>query len=275
MRHAGPTVRAALGSLALLAMAAVACDAEGAATPTPEAPPATVTASAATPAATATPSPTPTPEPLPPSTEWTWLVSKEHALPDGYAPDDLVTLPPEWRAPTGYAFSLRREPAEAAVEMLEAMRDAGLTAGVLSAYRSYDQQVAAHESLAARVGPELAARRSAPPGRSEHQLGSTLDFSTPSVGWEITADFDATPESAWLREHAHEYGFALSYPPDGETVTGYVFEPWHYRYVGDDHARRWKDSGLTLIEYLRLVEGASAPGEPREGDPLDASTPPD
>ena len=88
---------------------------------------------------------------------------------------------------------------------------------------------------------------SARPGQSEHQLGTTLDFDSRGgkAGWD------------WLEENAHHYGFALSYP-DAQAITGYIEEPWHYRYIGVAAAREWKESGLVLCEYLKLLQHRSA-----------------
>ncbi len=64
-------------------------------------------------------------------------------------------------------------------------------------------------------------------------------------------DFGGTPQGLWLAGNAHLYGFAMSYPEGGEEITGYIFEPWHYRYIGVEEATAWKSSGKTLKEYLQ------------------------
>jgi D-alanyl-D-alanine carboxypeptidase len=71
------------------------------------------------------------------------------------------------------------------------------------------------------------------------------------VGWGLHTRFAETAEGTWLRDHAHRFGFALSYPADGEALTGYVFEPWHFRYIGREEALRWYERGLPLLLYLR------------------------
>ena len=77
-----------------------------------------------------------------------------------------------------------------------------------------------------------------------------------AVGWELITAFGATADGKWLAAHAHEYGFAISYPPDGEAVTGYIYEPWHIRYVGKACAADWKASGAVLVQFLeRLAAG--------------------
>ena len=93
----------------------------------------------------------------------------------------------------------------------------------------------------------------AKPGYSEHQLGTTVDLSGSSINFaSASINFDNTPEDLWLRENAHLYGFIMSFPYGKDETTGYKYEPWHYRYVGKDVAKKIKNSGLTLVEYLRL-----------------------
>jgi D-alanyl-D-alanine carboxypeptidase len=181
------------------------------------------------------------------------VVSKQDPLPERFVPADLVTLPGSAVAPTAANDRLTRVAAEALLGLFVGAADAGLDIRVVSAYRSYEEQIAVHAQLAARVGAAQAARRSAPPGHSEHQLGTTADVSAASVGWGLSTRFADTAEGTWLREHAHEFGFALSYPADGEAVTGYVFEPWHIRYIGREAAGEWHASGLPLLLFLRAA----------------------
>jgi D-alanyl-D-alanine carboxypeptidase len=94
-------------------------------------------------------------------------------------------------------------------------------------------------------------------GRSEHNLGLALDISTTDAG-EISSGFADTTAGAWVVEHCHEYGFILRYPKDKTAITGYVFEPWHYRYVGIDLAGTLFASGQTLEEYCGKVPAVPA-----------------
>ncbi|MDD3663185.1 MAG: M15 family metallopeptidase, partial [Candidatus Pacebacteria bacterium] len=89
-------------------------------------------------------------------------------------------------------------------------------------------------------------------GYSEHQLGTTIDLSGSSIGYASTlTKFGGTPEDLWLNENAHKYGFVQSYPIGKEEVTGYMYEPWHYRYLGVEIATKIKKSGLTITEFLK------------------------
>lgn len=127
----------------------------------------------------------------------------------------------------------------------------GLTLSIRSGYRSYAiQQVSFAHAL--RTYDEATARRYyAEPGMSEHQTGLSLD------AWDGRNRGDAfaqTPEAAWLAEHAWEYGFIIRYPQGRTDVTGYGWESWHLRWVGEDVAREFgPHSTLTLEEYLGLA----------------------
>jgi D-alanyl-D-alanine carboxypeptidase len=88
------------------------------------------------------------------------------------------------------------------------------------------------------------------PGTSEHQTGLTMDITAKSVGLELVESFENTAEGKWLASNAHNYGFILRYPKGKTNITGYAFEPWHYRYVGVDIATDIFNRGITLEEYM-------------------------
>lgn len=100
-------------------------------------------------------------------------------------------------------------------------------------------------------GAEHADRYSARPGRSQHQLGTTIDITAESWGWELEPEVAATPEAAWLAGNAYRFGFALSYPQGAEPVTGCGFEPWHFRYIGRAAADEMTSRDLILETYLQ------------------------
>ena len=254
-----------LATFALVALSLlIACTGAGTGdSPTPPfVPSPTIPASDPSPNPTPTPSPTPTRTPTPPPTQAAGptdedslglltIVDKQHGLPSAYVPPDLVEIPPEWMAPGFPSQLLRKEAAEALVVMLKAARAEGHELRVRSAYRSYEEQATTFQYWIDQVGEEEARRVSAPPGHSEHQLGTTVDLTSASVGWQLEQPFGQTPEGQWLAAHAHEYGFPLSYPQGAEEITGYTYEPWHFRYIGRDQAVRWAQSGLTLVEFLK------------------------
>jgi D-alanyl-D-alanine carboxypeptidase len=195
-----------------------------------------------------TPAETRPPPPRPP-TDLLLLVGKEgEPLPEDYVPPDLVALPPGFSSPPG--LPLRQEAAEAFMTMATAAREQGLIIAVVSGYRSHALQAQLYESSVQRIGKTATDRQLALPGRSEHQLGTTADISTPALRYGLDESFAALPEGRWLRAHAWEYGFVLSYPEGTEEITGYRYEPWHYRYVGIPAAEYITHSGRTSTEVL-------------------------
>ncbi|MFW6293790.1 MAG: M15 family metallopeptidase, partial [Spirochaetota bacterium] len=121
---------------------------------------------------------------------------------------------------------LTSDATEALLEMSADAADDGITLVVSSAYRSYDYQADVYARWVEQLGQEEADRVSARPGTSQHQLGTVVDFGC------ICDEFASQPAGRWLAEHARRYGFSLSYPAGYEEVTGYAYEPWHFRYVG-------------------------------------------
>lgn len=181
--------------------------------------------------------------------DWAYtLVDTVYALPAGYAPDDLVSL-----REAGFADD--RLIRAIVIEDLAAMRrdaeELGHPLEVQSAYRSYDYQVQTFAYWVGQEGLEAALASSARPGHSEHQLGTALDFRSRGgpAPWDL-ADWAETPAGAWLTRNSWRYGFILSYPPGKREITCYIYEPWHYRYVGRDRAALIFESGLTLREFL-------------------------
>lgn len=212
--------------------------------------------------ATATPNPSPTAvacaNRLPSSDDLFTIVTLDYGLSREYAPPDLVDLSDylPHHVTLGYPTQLRRVAVEPLVEMIAAMETAGLHPQIISGYRSYAAQAIAwnkwHESH-----PETAAIVSAPPGHSEHQLGATVDFGSPELPSIVGEDdiqfhtyFYKTSEGQWLLEHAHEYGFTLSYSREAFELTGLYYEPWHYRYVGRELAKYLYENNMTLTAYL-------------------------
>ena len=176
------------------------------------------------------------------------LVDTARRLPADYEPADLVPL-------TGAGFPDERLVRSVVIDDLAALREAAVEAGmylaVQSAYRSYSYQEDTFAYWVDLDGYEAALASSARPGHSEHQLGTVIDFRSADgpAAWDL-ADWATTPEGAWLQDNAAEYGFVMSYPKDSRDVTCYIYEPWHYRYVGRETARAVAESGLTLREWL-------------------------
>lgn len=146
--------------------------------------------------------------------------------------------------------------------MLEQAENEGVIIKILSAYRTHDYQgqlfsrsVAEYMSdgLDEEAAHRLTARYLAKPFHSEHETGLACDFCSPD--WDDTQDdFSRTAEGKWLCKNAAEYGFILRYPRMKEHITGFAYEPWHYRFVGTEHAKIIRRQGLTLEEYLYYYE---------------------
>ncbi|MSQ10182.1 MAG: D-alanyl-D-alanine carboxypeptidase family protein [Dehalococcoidia bacterium] len=175
-------------------------------------------------------------------------VNKRNSLPANFAPGDLSDVPVTMAVRAG--IRLRRAALEAVQAMVAEAQAQGLQPVVISGFRPYQEQEVLYRGYVARMGEERASRISAVPGHSEHQMGTTIDFSSPSAGYQLEVAFEATREGRWLLQNAVRFGFVLSYPRGKETVTGYAYEPWHYRYLGIETASAVNASGLTLTEYL-------------------------
>lgn len=171
------------------------------------------------------------------------LINKENSV-ERYAPADLVEL--SSLGATGQY--IRQEVYEPLSEMMHAAEAVAAPLKIASAYRSYErqEQVLGYWS---RRDPN-ANMYSAKQGHSEHQLGTTIDFAMGDRAYDLREGFGETAQGKWLAENSWEYGFALSYPKNKEDITGYIYEPWHYRYIGKAAAKEWHESGVTLAEFL-------------------------
>jgi D-alanyl-D-alanine carboxypeptidase len=195
------------------------------------------------------PSPVATPIPAPvdtfdraarsiddPMSVWVVVDKLRPLQPMEFEPADLVSVP----VAHTWEPLLRKEASDAVVALFAAARaEAGLSLASNSAYRSYAAQQNVY------VGDdELTAR----PGFSEHQTGLSIDIGAESGTCSIEVCFADLPEGQWLRDNAHRFGFILRYPADKQAVTGYQFEPWHFRYVGVDLAAEMRETGVTTLE---------------------------
>jgi zinc D-Ala-D-Ala carboxypeptidase len=176
------------------------------------------------------------------------LLDTIYRLPESYAPTDLVLASEAGLSPD---YKLRSLVISDLTALVQAANAAGVALELQSAYRSYSYQATVFEGWVKKQGEAVALQSSARPGHSEHQLGTALDFRSAGgpPAWEL-ADWAATPEGAWLAENAWQYGFVMSYPKNKQDITCYIYEPWHYRYVGREVAKAVNDSDLTLREWL-------------------------
>ena len=186
------------------------------------------------------------------------VVNKQRPLgPSDYAPPDLVTVP----VPHTWQPQLRQEASAAAVAMFAAAREeAGLNLASNSAYRGFAAQTRVYDAAVAARGIGSADSSIARPGSSEHQTGLALDVGAESGRCSLNACFGDTPEGVWLADNAVRFGFLLRYPADKVAVTGYEFEPWHFRFIGADLAAQMETVGVTTLE--EFFGFPAAPGYP-------------
>ncbi|HOZ54377.1 MAG TPA: M15 family metallopeptidase, partial [Bacilli bacterium] len=167
------------------------------------------------------------------------LVNKYYYLTSNYAPNDLI------KVKRGIG-SIRKEAYDAYIIMYNAAKEDNINLYVLSSYRSYYSQRSIYNNYVKQRGVERTDRSSARPGHSEHQAGFTLDF---VVSGHSLGEFINSKEYRWLNTNSYKYGFILRYPKDKEGITGYMYEPWHYRYVGLDVAKYIHENNITFDEY--------------------------
>lgn len=189
------------------------------------------------------------------------LVNAANPLPDDFEPETSNIAGYEHRP-----FDMRA--ADWLEKMLHDAEQDGCKLYLVSGYRSIGRQRALfqikteelmQQGLSAQQAEQEAARWVARPGTSEHNLGLAADIV--SADWytthnDLTEDFEQTPAFAWLKANCAEYGFILRYPKEKEAVTGISYEPWHYRYVGQEAAKQIMLTGITLEEYLQANPAA-------------------
>ncbi|MCU1635882.1 MAG: D-alanyl-D-alanine carboxypeptidase [Cryobacterium sp.] len=192
-----------------------------------------------------------------PASIWA-VVNKQRPLkPVDYVPGDLVPVP----VPHVWAPELRLEAAGAVAAMFGVFQqETGLQMQSQSSYRSYTTQLEVYNDEVAAHGQAAADLSTARPGSSEHQTGLAIDISALPAACSLAACFGGTPQGRWLAENSWRFGFLLRYPADKASVTGYEYEPWHFRYIGLDLAREMHDSGTTTLEeFFGLPAAATYP----------------
>lgn len=164
------------------------------------------------------------------------VVNKTYSLPSSYNPEGLSN-----------ASQLASNALNAFNNMASAIKtERGLNISILSGFRSYSTQQSTYNGWVNTYGKTGADRISARAGHSEHQTGLAVDINS------IKTSFKDTNEGKWLNNNAYKYGFILRYPENKESITGYSFEPWHYRFVGKDLAKELYNNGnwITVEEYF-------------------------
>lgn len=172
-----------------------------------------------------------------------FLVNRQHAVSQFYVPMTRKVIGP------GMSQTMRDDAAAALEDMFAGAKEEGINLAIVSGYRSYSKQSSIYARKKATQGQEAADRVSARPGTSEHQLGMAMDLAKKGSS-QLNTGFGKTKEGQWVSANAHKYGFIVRYPQEYEDVTGYMYEPWHVRYVGKELAREIYESGVPMEIYM-------------------------
>ena len=184
-----------------------------------------------------------------------FLVNRDYAITADYVPGDLVK--PNVLG-GNESTMLRAEAAQALEELFAAAEEEeGYILVAVSGYRSYGQQSSIHQRKVQAVGKKEALRVSAPAGCSEHQLGLAMDIGR-KKNTNLNKSFGDSPGGQWVAENCHRFGFIIRYKAEWEEVTGYMYEPWHIRYVGKDHAARIYELDIPFEYYIAQLRAARA-----------------
>jgi D-alanyl-D-alanine carboxypeptidase len=195
-----------------------------------------------------------------PASIWV-VVNKQHPLnPKAYTPANLVVPDIPLRSNiTSTEKYVRADMAKALEHMVNDAANQGVHFNLQSGYRSYAFQVTLYNGYVKSQGQSVADRQSARPGFSEHQTGLAADLGgTSQPACNVEACYSDTVEGKWLVAHSYQYGFIIRYPSDKEPVTGYLYEPWHIRYIGTELSQKLHADGIeTLEEFFGVTGGTS------------------
>lgn len=161
--------------------------------------------------------------------------------------DGVLIVNKTYALPKNYGSGIKKECSDAFDKMAKDAEKDKISLFIVSDYRSYNTQKKIYERYVKKDGKEAADTYSARPGTSEHQTGLALDVNS------LSNSFGETKEGKWLAKNCYKYGFIIRYPKDKQNVTGYVYEPWHVRYIGVENAKKVYKSGLCLEEYYGIT----------------------
>jgi D-alanyl-D-alanine carboxypeptidase len=195
---------------------------------------------------------------------WVVVNKQRQISPLKYQPVSLAFPAfPKPKVQNPFGLQMREEAAIATVELATAMAAAGKGTLVLnSGFRTYKNQQGLYNRTRDTRGLAVAEKLSARPGHSEHQLGLAADFSVKGQGCVIMVCFGKTEAGTWLAENAHEFGFVLRYPKGYKPITGFQYEPWHFRFVGVELATEMKTKGIKTMEEFWGLDSAPDYTEP-------------
>ena len=179
-------------------------------------------------------------------TSYDILVNKNNRLTKDYIPNDLEMIDIRYSCKDKY---LRHEARVLFEEMAKNAKKEGYNIIAVSTYRPYEYQYKIYNNYVKEKGKYYADLASARAGHSEHQTGLAVDVADISLDYD---NFEKTKEFNWMKNNAHKYGFILRYPKAKFHITGFKYEPWHYRYVGVNIATYIYNSNITLEEYKKM-----------------------
>ncbi len=186
-----------------------------------------------------------------------WVVNKHCPLnPLSYVPPNLVYPNVKLRVPGNESMRIRADVGTAIEQLFAAAGGAGHDPMFSSGYRSYNYQASLYNNYVKNSGQAAADTYSARPGYSEHQTGLSFDICN-AGNCQLQQSFANTPLGQWVAANAHSYGFTIRYKQNMQHVTGFIYEPWHLRYVGTDLATQLYHSGKTLEEHFGLPAAPS------------------
>lgn len=171
------------------------------------------------------------------------LVNKNNKLDKNYVPNDLEEINVKY---SNEGKFLRKDAKEAFETLSSDASKLGYKVIAVSAYRNYEYQDKLFNYYTEKYGIKYALSCSAKPGHSEHQTGLAVDVMGSNNSYD---DFEFSDEFEWMRDNAYKYGFILRYPKGKENITGFKYEPWHYRYVGKEVAKIIYEKNIVLEEY--------------------------
>jgi len=189
------------------------------------------------------------------------VVNKKHPLnPKDYTPESLVVPNIPLRSNiTNTEKYIRADTAKALEHMVKEASSQGIHLNLQSGYRSYSFQVNLYNGYVKQQGQAAADRQSARPGYSEHQTGLAADMGgTSQPSCNVASCFATTTEGKWLATNAYRYGFLIRYTVDGESTTGYEYEPWHIRYIGTNLSTEMHTQGVETLEAFFDIPGGTA-----------------
>lgn len=161
--------------------------------------------------------------------------------------DGVMIANKTYTLPASYNPGVQPEAMDAFYDMQAAAAADGISLWILSSFRSYEDQDVIYNRYVAQDGRDAADTYSSRPGHSDHQTGYTFDLNS------LEQDFQYDPAGQWLDKNCYKYGFIIRYPKGKESSTGYMYEPWHVRYIGVDLATKVTQSGLSLEEYFGIT----------------------